>query len=81
MAMLLVFEIASCTLNNHESSTSDKIVCVIVLNLISATGKLVVQSWLLKHRILLKIGIMDKVHEKKIVSLHSEMFFILWLWY
>jgi hypothetical protein len=27
MAMLLVFEIASCKLNNHESSTSGKIAC------------------------------------------------------
>jgi len=54
--------------------------CVIVLNLLSATGKLVVQSWLLKHRILLKTGMMDRVHKKKIVSLHSAVFVILWLW-
>lgn len=35
MAMLLVFEITSCKLNNHESSTSDKTVCHCFKSLIS----------------------------------------------
>ena len=80
MAMLLVFEIASCKLNNHESSTSDKIACYCFKSHISywkigsaelASG----MSYSVKNRM------MDKVHKNKIVSLHSAVFFILWLWY
>jgi hypothetical protein len=66
MAMLLVCEITSCKLNNHESSTSDKRVCH-CFKCGAISHQLLENWWLLKRRILLKTGLMVKVHKKKIV--------------